>query len=96
MVLSQQEQKEEVNGKGDDRKKVPVLTLSLCPGKTLVCVCVCYNLYAVCVQVSYTHSHHVSVTVVMLETLNPALQKQESASTNGKVRNTQESEHSDR
>lgn len=53
------------------------------------------NLYVsvrarVCVftVMNYTLSCHVSLTVVVLETLNSALQKQEALSANGKVRKT--------
>lgn len=43
-VIKEQEQKEEVNGKTDG-KKVPILTISLRPGKELkYCDCVCLHL----------------------------------------------------
>lgn len=87
-VIKEQEQKEEVNGNTDQSngKKVPVLTISLRPGEELrfIHVCVCVHPYMYCTQVSNTCWCHVSVTVVVLETLNSALQ--ESLSSNGKVR----------
>lgn len=50
-VIKEQEQKEEVNGKTDG-KKVPILTISLRPGKELkYCDCI----YVYCRQVSPKH-----------------------------------------
>lgn len=52
--IKEQEQKEEVNGKTDQSngKKVPVLMISLRPGKELrfICVCVCWHPYMYCAQ----------------------------------------------
>lgn len=53
-MIKEQEQKEEVNGKTDqsNRKKVPVLTISLRPGKELrfIYVSVCWHPYIYCAQ----------------------------------------------
>lgn len=102
MVLSQQvkevkeqEQKEEVNGKTDqnNRKKVPVLTISLRPGKELGFMCICLCTYIYCAQVNNTYSIYVFVTVVVLETLNSALKMHESLPSNGKVRQVNPTMH---
>lgn len=45
----------------------------------------CWHPYIYCKLINNTFSRHTSVTVVVLETLNSALQKQESLSSNGKV-----------
>lgn len=50
-VIKEQEQKEEVNGKTDQssEKKVPVLTISLRPGKLrFLCLCVLASIYLLC------------------------------------------------
>lgn len=46
-VIKEQEQTDEVNGKMDQSngKKVPVLTISLRPGKDLQSTCVCVGIY---------------------------------------------------
>lgn len=89
-AIKDQEQKEEMNGKTEqsNEKKVPVLTISLRPGKELrfICIFVCWHQYIYYAQMNNTYSSHVSVTVVVLETLNSAMQKQDALSSNGKVR----------
>lgn len=49
-VIKDQEQKEEVNGKADqsNEKKVPVLTISLRPGKEFRFLCICASIYLLC------------------------------------------------
>lgn len=80
-----QEQTEDVNGKAEkgSEDKMPVHTLSLHPGEfRFVCVPL---LLSNGLNASLKWNHLVPAAVVVLETLNSALQKQESLTAMDKV-----------